>query len=267
MARRLEELYAAWQRVFISYLLSPEELLVRIAAAEKITATPKGEKSTQKMRPLPGEGKKLQVVLFAKRDQYNAALKPAQPRIEMTLGIYFASTKTAYFFAGTEQDPGTVLHEATHQLFQETRKASNDAGSRANFWLLEGVACYFETLAAADHGYTLGGGESQRLLAARVRLLNDDFYIPLAELSAKGMLELQRDPNLPKLYSQSAGLTQFLIHTDGGALREPLAAALRNVYANPPAGVDLTAALGRPFAQLDQEYREYLKLFGDPPGR
>ncbi len=36
------------------------------------------------------------------------------------------------------------------------------------------------------------------MIAARHRLTVDQFYVPIAELSAQGMQELQRDAQLPK---------------------------------------------------------------------
>ena len=56
----------------------------------------------------------------------------------------------------------------------------------ANFWVIEGVATYFETLTEHDDPqaglyYTIGESTAGRLPAARERL-QDGFYVPLAEL-------------------------------------------------------------------------------------
>ena len=85
--------------------------------------------------------------ITATRDDYVAALARRQPRIAETLGIYFDADREAHFFAGDDQDAGTLYHEAVHQLFQETRPAARHVGDAANFWIIEGVATYFETLA------------------------------------------------------------------------------------------------------------------------
>ncbi len=148
LSRQLENLFDVWQHVFVACTITPEELQTRFTAAEKQSAdtSEPDKRMLLNLKPLPLDVKKFKVVLFADRDQYNAALKPAQASIDKTMGIYFATAKTAYFFAGEDQDPGTILHEATHQLFQESESAGKDVGSKSNFWLIEAVACYMETL-------------------------------------------------------------------------------------------------------------------------
>lgn len=266
LARQLEELLEVWQRVFVAYYLTPEELRARLTIAENLAKPnpPNATKAAErpKPKPLPFNGKHFQVVLFVDQNDYNAALKPAQPRIEMTLGIYFASTKTAYFFAGENQDQGTLWHEATHQLFQEMRATSPEAGMRGGFWMLEAVACYMETLEVTDQGWWLGGADKPRLLAARQRLLGDRFYVPLQDLTARGVKEMQADPDLPKIYSQSAGLWQFFMHGQGGVLREPAISFLPVLYANRATPTELSRALNKPLGSIDAAYREYIQDLG-----
>jgi len=270
LARQLEDLLEVWQRVFVAYYLTPDELRARLTIAENLAkplprmAEPMSAKTAErpKPRPLPFNGKHFQVVLFVDQNDYNAALKPAQPRIEMTLGIYFASTKTAYFFAGENQDPGTIWHEATHQLFQEMRTTSPEAGMRGGFWMLEAVACYMETLESTELGWWLGGADKPRVLAARQRLLGDRFYVPLQDLTARGVKEMQADPDLPKIYSQSAGLWQFFMHGQNGALREPAISFLPILYANRATPAELSRTLGKPLGSIDTAYREYIQDLG-----
>jgi hypothetical protein len=266
LARQLEDLLEVWQRVFVAYYLTPDELRARITIAENLAKpipldAPKTAERP-KPKPLPFNGKHFQVVLFVDQNDYNEALKPAQPRIEMTLGIYFASTKTAYFFAGEKQDQGTLWHEATHQLFQEMRVTSPEAGMRGGFWMLEAVACYMETLEATELGWWLGGADKPRVLAARQRLLGDRFYVPLQDLTARGVKEMQADADLPKIYSQSAGLWQFFMHGQNGVLREPAISFLPILYANRATPTELSRTLGKPLGSIDSAYREYIQDLG-----
>src|SRR5439155_19281609 len=137
--------------------------------------------------------------------------------IDKSLGFYSAANKSAYFFAGDEQYGGTIYHEATHQLFQETRTAVPDPGRKNNFWIYEGVACYMESL--AEHPLiegetrgmyiTLGGDNAGRVPAARKRLLDDSFYVPFRELVTVGRQDFQQDLRIAPLYSQIAGQTYF----------------------------------------------------------
>ena len=99
----------------------------------------------------------------------------------------------AHFFAGEDQHPATIFHEAIHQLFGESRKSVRNVGSLDNFWIIEGIATYFESLELHADGaryYTLGGPHAGRLPAARERLLSGDRYIPACRTGAtrKGWL-------------------------------------------------------------------------------
>jgi hypothetical protein len=268
MARRLEELVEAWQQLFPLYFVSPKDLQQRLNEVEKLLAAKTADPQTvaSKLPAWSWEQRKFNVVLLATRDEYNQQLKAAQPNIAQTLGIYFASTKTAYFFVGRDQDPGTVLHEATHQLFQESARTSNTAGATCGFWMLEAVACYMETLETIPQGWFVGGTDTLRVKAARQRLLRDQFYVPLAELNAKSMKQLQADPNLPKIYSQSAGLWQFLMHAQAGRFRAPALQSLQMIYrpAPPVQARDVEQLWPLKSEELDTAYREYLKQFGAP---
>jgi glycosyltransferase involved in cell wall biosynthesis len=76
-------------------------------------------------------------------------------------------------------------------LFQETRPVVGDVARSENFWAVEGIACYMESLAQHEGYYTLGGMNAGRMPAARHRLLEDNFYVPLAQLvRAHGLEDL-----------------------------------------------------------------------------
>ncbi len=183
----------------------------------------------------------------------------------MTLGIYFDTTRKAYFFAGDEQDPGTLYHEGAHQLFQETRNVAPQVGAKDNFWIVEAIACYMESLAAHNGYYTLGGANAGRVPAARHRLLTDQFYVPLAELTATSRQDLQRDPRIAMIYSQSAGLADFFMHAGGGAKRDALNRYLATVYAGRAKPQSLAELMGESFDQLDAQYRDFMSEgAGDP---
>ena len=71
-----------------------------------------------------------------------------------------------------------------------------------------------ESAVATPFGWTLGGPDAGRVPAARERLLDDGFQIPLEELAALGRRELQADERLPPIYAEplmlqaTQGLTQ-----------------------------------------------------------
>lgn len=248
MAAELEALYQIWQQLFGDFALKPSDLLKRFDG-----------KAISGYRSKPFE-----VNYYRTREEYNTALIRQQPRIGMTLGIYFDTTRKAHFFAGEEQDAGTIYHEAVHQLFHESGKSARRVGALSNAWLTEGVACYFESLVKQRDpqgriAFTIGMPAAGRLPAARHRRLVDDYYVPLAELSALGLKDFQARTDLPRLYSQSAGLVTFLMQYQDGVYRPALVKTLQLLYAGrdqPSTLVDLT---GRAFEELDLEYRRYLE--------
>jgi len=139
LATQLESVYQAWRQLCGEFYLTPKDLLKRFDGQQ-----PNGYRT-----------KPFEVSYHRTRDEYNTALVGQQPRIAMTLGIYFDKTRRSHFFAGDEnndngQDAGTLYHEAMHQFFQESRPSARNVGALSNAWLIEGVACYFESLVAHD---------------------------------------------------------------------------------------------------------------------
>jgi hypothetical protein len=241
LARKLETLYGIWRQVFASYVQGEAEIARRLDG-----------------RAPPLAPRQHEVSYYRTRAEYNDALRAAQPKIDMTLGIYFDTARKAYFFAGDEQHPGTLYHEAAHQLFYETRKASPRFGRESNFWIVEGIACYMESLQVHDGYCTLGGANAGRMPAARHRLLVDNFYVPFDELARIGMEALQHDERIAMLYSQSAGLADFLMHADGGRYRDALAQYLVAVYAGRATPATLSQLAGASYEELDRRYRAFL---------
>ncbi len=247
MATRLETLHGLWLQLFADYAYTPRDVAARFQTGD----FPRGS------------SRLMQISYFATRDEYNTTLTADETQIAMTLGIYFDKKRRAYFFAGEEQHQATVFHEGVHQLFSETRRTSRRVGELDNFWIIEGIATYFESLEACDGYYRLGGSSAGRLPAARQRLLVDDYYVPLAELVGLGKRDLQQRPDLSPLYSQLAGLTSFLVHGRDGTYRDVLPAYLRAVYTDQVDLHTLAELTGRSSAELDEEYRQYLQSLPD----
>jgi hypothetical protein len=246
LSRRLEMLYTLWQQVFAPYLAGEAELARQFEG-----------------RAPRHELKQHNVIYYRTRREYNDALRSVQPKIDISLGFYLESTRTAYFFAGDDQEPGTLYHEATHQLFHETRSVAVDVARNENFWIVEGIACYMESLAEHGSYCTLGGMNAGRMQAARQRILEDKFYVPLAELVPLGMESLQRDPRIAPLYSQSAGLADFLMHDAQGRYRDALVRYLEAIYTGRATTQTLAELTGTVYGTLDRQYREFMSQ-GEP---
>ncbi len=243
LASELERLQRLWRRAFAGYWLTPAELSLRL------------KENAPRIRPAP-LSKKYRVTYFRDREEYIRTLRPKQPRIEITIGYYLQRSRMAYFFAGDGQDQGTLYHEATHQLFKESRPTIRSPGSLGNFWITEAIACYAESLARDGDFDTLGGTGAVRIQAARERL-EDGFYVPLSTLVGLTAEGLQRNRRIASIYSQSAGLATFLMHYQSGRYRPALVKYLRAVYNGKANATTLADLTGVPLEQLDREYRGF----------
>lgn len=243
LAKKLERLNEIWRQVFVAFYLPEAELKKRFEATG----------------PLHLASHQFHVVLFRDRDEYNRALRPIQPLIGMTLGIYMFDAQKAYFFAGEGANDQTLFHEATHQLFQEIRSATREVGRHSNFWAVEAIACYMESLVPHGDYWTLGGYDEGRVPAARQRLLVDHFYIPLAELAEIGREAFQHDQRLPQIYSQSSGLAFFFMNAGDGKYRQPWIEYLKAIYSNKADADTLSRLTHTKYDKLDEEYLEFMK--------
>jgi hypothetical protein len=246
LGKKLEHLYLLWSQLFIRYYATENDVLALFDGRAKTAP------------PLP----RHQVVFFRDRQDYLDSLKPAMPNVEISIGVYMDGMRTAYFYADKKNDDRTLYHEATHQLFHESRPTSPKVGKQSNFWIIEGIAMYMESLQVRDGYYELGGFDDQRMLAARYRLLHDNFYVPLSELVGYNLEKLQQDPRIATLYSQSAGLTHFLIHYDRARYRDSLVNYLCDVYSARDTEQTLPKLTGVKFAEMDKQYKEFMVTEG-----
>jgi hypothetical protein len=253
LAARLERLYQVWRQLFAGFYYSEQEVR-GLFAGERIARV---------------QVRQFKVFYHRDRNHYVNALSRRQPMIAETLGIYFDMNSEAHFFASDDtsddaDDPlATLYHEAVHQLFQESKPAARRIGESGNFWVLEGVATYFETLTEHDDPnvglyYTIGQKSAGRLPKARERL-GDNYYIPLAELTKLGKYDVQRRADVAKLYSQSSGLAAFLIDGEKGRYREPLVEYLQAVYSRRDNDQTLAEVTGTSYAELDAAYRRFME--------
>jgi hypothetical protein len=243
MATRLERLYRAWQQLFVTFYVSESELRRAFAGG-----------AVEARRPA-----RHQVIYFRDRDEYVAEMQKIDPRVGMTTGYYYPPQRKAYFFVPAEPDDSIVYHEATHQLFNEMRPVVPLPGREANFWVLEGVACFMESLVERDGFCVLGGLNAVRLGGARQRLLVDHFYVPLAELADMSMDRLQHDERIRSLYTEASGLTYFLVFDGDGRFRDTLVAYLVAIYTGRDRPGTLAQLTGSDYPRLDAEYRAFVQ--------
>ena len=179
IARRLETLHSVWRQLFLECW--SDEASLRSALDNGKTLTPR----THRLH---------RVVLFSSQQEYTEFLKDSQPRIGITKGFYDIAVRSAYFFAGEQSAHSTQLHEATHQLLQEVQATSERLTLSQNFWAVEGIAMYMESLQRCGPAVLVGGVGANRLQFARYRRLQEKFYVPLRDLVSYGRDQLQQDP-------------------------------------------------------------------------
>jgi hypothetical protein len=261
LGQKMEELHALWRQAFFSFWTNQPALEHRIGGGKEA---------------LVKEPKKLDVVLFRDREEYISLLRPGEPKIELTTGIYLDKQQTVFLYAGDEKLTATWYHEASHQLFQEIESFPPEPGSKGNFWMVEGLAMYMESLArheidgaarpreaAGSQGrsyWTLGGWESDRLQFARYRGLSNDFLLPLEKLSAMNRADLQASEDIRKIYGQSAGFAHYLMDAQGGLYREATVNVFHSLYAGRDTSGALEKLIGASAAELDRDYLEYLQV-------
>jgi hypothetical protein len=243
LARHLEDLHAIWRQTFFSYWTNAEGLRHRLDGGNE---------------PLVKREAKLKVVLFKSRQEYAGQLAEAEPKIGLTTGIYRTQDQTAYFYGGDATVIPTWYHEGTHQLFQEMDRFEGEPGQKQNFWIIEGVALWMESLARHDGYWTIGGFDAERLQFARYRALSGDFAMPLGKLVMLGREEVQQHADIRKLYAHAAGLTHFLMQAGGGQHADATTQYLRSVYEQSDKPQTLATLAGTDYPALDQAYREFL---------
>lgn len=260
-----------WRQICFPYWINSEAAAQSIKAGRTIASSPEAKHT---------------IVLFASRQDFLQALRRV-PGIEQSVG-YFDSETARCFFYLDPQDPNllaTQKHELVHQLFQETGKRVRQPGEKSNFWLLEAAAMYFESMqriesravgrvaeksTASGEIWTIGGFDAQRLQFARLRKQRENFMATFTELVVRGRQDFQRDADLPRLYSQAAGMFHFLMHADFQAKVEGESNSLPDsnvdivfrILAKMYAGRDradlLETESGRTLAELEQEYQKWL---------
>lgn len=241
----LERLRAVWEQMFFESWMFAPNLKATISGSGNATPRRRG---------------RHRVVLFRTREEYLAVLSQLEPQAAQTKGYYHTGSRTSYFYLRDENNESTWYHEATHQLFHEAARASRRVGTRSDFWIVEGVAMYLESLQPCGQWFCTGGVEADRLQFARFRALREGFFIPIEQLTQLSQEEVQRHPRIGALYSQAAGVTQFLMHHPNGiSTRTRLQEYLRDVYRGQRNPANIAERLDTTEEALNRDYLSFLR--------
>lgn len=272
VARKLERFHDWLTTNFAAFFDTPSALMGRFEQATSRT------RSSSSAKP-------MEVHYYSTREEYDQVIRRRNPAYAtlVTNGLYWEPDQTCYFFRkeDEEQNDSTIYHEATHQILDlaTLRDRSNAArkrrlvlrerqvrpwllAERSNFWLLEGIACYFESFEVTEGQVTVGDPTYVRFVTAQHRLLEDNFYVPFEVFCGMGRDQFQTHTNFRQLYSQSSGVVHFLMEYKDGQYQDDFVTLLNAVYrpdlANITRQPSLQQITGVEFTVLDQEYREHM---------
>lgn len=214
VARDIEKFYLVWTQLFFPLWKSREHWDHSVKGSRPPTTI------------------KHRVVLFKDSVQYTQLLRAEGPGIGQSTGFYSDLKRISFFHDGDGDDTATRHHELTHQLMTEATDAKPRLrpGEQRDFWIVEGVACYMESIAFDDDVATVGGWQSSRLQFARHRVLGSGDDIAISQLASEGRLAVQKRDDLARWYSFAAVHTHKLIDHDNGCGLVELLQQLASIY-------------------------------------
>lgn len=251
LGRALEDFYEFFHQTFAGFFNEPEQLQKLFNGG-----APGGSRHP----------KQYLVHYYRTREEYVERLQPLFPAIQATNGIYLTGDRTAHFYydpKGTAED--TLFHEATHQLFYESHLMHRPIAESANFWIVEGIACYLESFRRQDGSFSVGDPGHIRFAGARMNFIDKTYYVPLREFVEMGGARFQAAPVevLAKNYTQAAGIAHFFMQYDDGRYRDAVVSHLAQVYSSDSRKRQYTQGLdeltGVDYDELDRQYGEWLK--------
>ena len=213
VAEDLERCYWIWTQMFFPLWESNDQ--VSLALKEMGEDQSVGsflESSPQRITTR----RKLRVVLCSNAEEYRKVLGRT-PGVELSTGFYSDQYKTVLLFASEQDDPATRRHELVHQLFREATRSGlgrSLPASSEGFWLIEGIAGYFESLHLGSEIATVGGWDSSRLQFARYRLLVGGDSMSMDEVRLDGRETAQARSDIARWYAHAILRTHQLL--DGG---------------------------------------------------
>lgn len=274
LSAKLETFHSWLQQNFAAFFDTPQALQERFEKA---------------LRTSGRRSKPLEVHYYASREEYQKRVQGKVPPGLETNGLYWQPERTCYFYLKPQgPDFSTLFHEATHQILDvHTADARRVAArtlalkrrrqpqdwiicERANFWLIEGIACYFESFVIDDAGnISVGDPACVRFDTARQRMLDPayHFYLPAREFFGLGRDKFQSHPQISPLYTQSSGFAHFLMHYQDGLYRDDLIELLAGIYRpdaeNPETDPDFSDIAEVGWLELDRQYREHMRDLDD----
>lgn len=233
VAEDLERCYWVWTQLFFPLWEASPQVTAALQGL-----SPQGSVEDF-LRDHPGRitlRRKLRVVLFRDAAEYQRTLALAHPGIERSTGYYDNEQQTTYLYVTPPQDGATRHHELVHQLFREATRSGLGGEMPAQtqgFWLIEGIAGYFESLWFGERIATVGGWDSPRLQFARYRILAGGDVMPFDQLQADGWQAAQQREDIARWYAHAILQTHHLLDGSSTAARRWVYGQLARRYKIP----------------------------------
>ena len=245
LSGKLENLSRLWQEIFLPFYASEADVVALFEGRAKRAPAPTARRK---------------VDYFRDRADYLDSLKLYSPNRHVGRHVRSGNSKTAYFYADPKKNNDrTLYHEATHQLFNESRKVV--AAPRRKRKLLGRRGDRHADGVAAPGGKLLGGRRlSGRSACAPPRsgccaTSSTSRWTSSPVTPCSGSRATRASA---RFYSQAAGLTHFLVFYDHGRYRDALMAFLLALYTGKDDHETLARLTGENYKTLDSQYREFI---------
>ncbi|WP_236625803.1 leucine-rich repeat domain-containing protein [Rhodopirellula baltica] len=243
VAESLEREYWVWTQVFFPIWAGRDQVALVTNDWNRQSTTADAHLKSLSSPARIKHGQRHRVVLLSDAESYRATVASAfqntdSNAVAASTGFYSDTLRLSFFFP--QQDLSSLHHEVCHQLFTEasanasrrrpTRGQLFATATTKDFWLVEGIAGYFESLRYEQSLAYVGGWESPRLQLARYQALIGG--VPIASLgNLQGIRDdIQSKPDLARWYSQASLRTHFLMDSAGPSVRRSLIKRLADLY-------------------------------------
>jgi hypothetical protein len=179
------------------------------------------------------------------------------PETAGELGRYDPATDIVQVDASKGLNFGTLAHELTHQLLQDTAfREKNDEGCIPP-WVNEGLAEYMSSSVTRAPGLAFTAGDPYVQHFRAHALAREPFDLTRVLAFSTGDYDASSDRDLK--YAQSYTLVHFLLHGAGGAHRAGFLEFLRAVYRGKGSATDLKRALKTDWRELEESWHAYVR--------
>ena len=173
--------------------------------------------------------------------------------------MYVEATRRAYFFAGDGQRRADAAARGHAPVVPRVPTRVPDVGRQANFWIVEGIAMYMESLREEDGFYVLGGSDDVRIERRPLPALHDNFYVPLAEFCCLRHGAVPARPADRDALQPGGRTDAFPRPLRRRPLPRSAVAYLVAVYTGRATVNTLSQLTGVSYADLDKQYREFME--------